>query len=287
MVFSFVLKLLAVFPPGLLYRVADILSVFITLIPNRTSRLILKNIRMCFPDLDPAEQKRLHRSTIKHFCYSIFELPAIWCWSAEKILARITQVEVCDSFEHSNKARIIIAPHLGSWELLNLWLAQETDFLCLYKPVENSSIDKFLLDSRSRNGARLLPVNSAGFRQLSIGLREGKTAMILPDQRPRKDKAQLMSRFFGHDAPTTPLVHNLCRRVDCDVFIATVVRNRSQGSFRLHIKALEHGNLAADQQQSLDYMNKEIEELIKQYPEQYQWGYSRFGLAEYHLADLY
>lgn len=257
-----------------------------TLLPNRTSRLIVKNIRMCFPNLDPVEQKRLHRTTIKHFCYLIFELPAIWCWSVDKILARITQIEICDSFENSNKARVIIAPHLGSWELLNLWLAQKSDFLCLYKPAVNTAIDKFLLDSRSRNGAQMLPINSAGFRQLSVGLRVGKTAMILPDQRPRKDKARLMSRFFGHDAPTTPLIYNLCRRVDCDVFIATVVRNRSQGNFHLHIKALEHDKLAAEQQQSLDYMNKEIEELIKQYPEQYQWGYSRFSLAEYRLAGL-
>lgn len=241
---------------------------------------------MCFPDLDPTEQKRLHHSTIKHFCYSIFELPAIWCWSADKILARITQIEVCDSFKHSNKARIIIAPHLGSWELLNLWLAQKADFLCLYKPVANTAIDKFLLISRSRNGARLLPINSAGFRQLSVGLREGKTAMILPDQRPRKDKVRFMSKFFGHDAPTTPMIHNLCRRVDCDVFIATVFRDRSQGDFHLRIKTLEHDKLATEQQQSLDYMNKEIEELIKLYPEQYQWGYSRFGLAEYRLAGL-
>ena len=287
MVFSFVLKLLAVFPPGLLYYVADILSIFITLIPNRTSRLILKNIRMCFPDLDPVEQKRLHRSTIRHFCYSIFELPAIWCWSADKILARITQIDVCDSFEHSKKARIIIAPHLGSWELLVLWLAKQNNFMCLYKPQPQLSVDQFILKARSRNGVQMLPIDSSGLRQLSRGLKQGKTAMILPDQRPRKDKVRLMSRFFGHEAPTTPMVHNLCRRIDCDVFIATLVRNRNQGDFHLHIKALEHGKIAAEQQQSLDYMNKEIEELIKQYPEQYQWGYSRFRLAEYHLAGLY
>lgn len=219
--------------------------------------------------------------TIKHTCYSVLELAAVWCWPTDKILARITSTNVCDSFAKSKKGRIIIVPHLGSWELLNLWLASQSDILCLYKPQANPSVDQFILKARSRNGAKMLPIDSSGLRQLNRGLKQGKTAMILPDQRPKKDNARVMANFFGQQAPTTPLIHNLCKRIDCDVFLATVFRERSTVSFSINLEPLQNDRLASDQQLSLDYMNGEIEKLIRRSPEQYQWGYSRFRRSTY------
>ena len=223
-------------------------------------------------------------NTIKHTCYLIFELAAVWCWPTQKILARISNIDVCDDFVGSTKCRIVIVPHLGNWELLILWLATQCNFMCLYKPQDNASLDRFIFKARSRNGATMLPIDSSGLRQLSRGLKQGKTAMILPDQRPKKDKVRLMSKFFGREAPTTPLIHNLCSRTDCDVFIAAIVRQPDKCSFKLTLKALEHKQLASQQRHSLDYMNAEIEKLIKQWPEQYQWGYVRFERSSYRSA---
>lgn len=282
MTFAIALKLFSVFPLGIQYRIADIAGLIISVIPNRTAKLINQNIRLCFADQGKKAQKNLCRMTIKHTCYSALELAAVWCWPTQKILARITSTNVCDSFAKSKKGRIIIAPHLGSWELLNLWLASQSDILCLYKPQANSSVDQFMLKARSRNGAKMLPIDSSGLRQLSRGLKQGKTAMILPDQRPKKGKARGMAKFFGQQAPTTLLIHNLCSRIDCDVFLATMFRERSTDSFSAHIEALENDRLASNQQQSLDYMNAEIEKLIRRSPEQYQWGYSRFQRSTYH-----
>jgi len=151
--------------------------------------------------------------------------------------------------------------------------------ISLYKPQTNPTVDQFVLNARSRNGAKLLPIDTSGLRQLSRGLKQGKTAMILPDQRPKKDKARIMANFFGHEAPTTPLIHNLCKRIDCDIFLATIFRESSDKAFQLNLYELDHEKLSADQQASLDYLNEQIEALIKQRPEQYQWGYSRFLLA--------
>ncbi len=279
--FSVALKLASVFPLAIQYRIADFVSLFVSAIPNRNTRLISQNIQICFVDYEDKSKKELYHKTIKHSCYSLFELAAVWCWPADKILARISGENICDSFTQSKKGRVVIAPHLGNWELLNLWLAGQSDLICLYKPRLNSSVDQFVLNARSRNGATMLPISASGLRQLSRGLRQGKTAMILPDQRPKKNKVRVMSSFFGQDAPTTPLIHNLCSRIDCDVFLATIFRERSSNSFSLNIEALDNSKLASDQQQSLDYMNREIENLIRRRPEQYQWGYARFLRSVY------
>lgn len=276
MIFARVLKLLSGLPLSTLYKIADIVSLFAWVIPNRTSRLIDQNIRLCFPGLDRKAHKTLCRNTLKQTTYTALELAAVWCWPAEKILGRITESQICEEFHQSKNGRIVIAPHLGCWELLSLWLAQDCQVISLFKPRPEDSENQFIFNARSRNGAELFPVNSSGLRQLSKGLKQKRSAMILPDQKPRKYRARIMSNFFGYPAPTTPIVHNLCSRFDCDVFIAAIFRNKDKSDFRIRIDLLDKQELGSDQQQSLDYMNSEIEKLIKHQPDQYQWGYNRF-----------
>ncbi|MDX8398884.1 MAG: hypothetical protein R8K20_01390 [Gallionellaceae bacterium] len=280
MALPLVLKTLSALSLPSLYRIADFCSLLVRLIPNKTSKVIRQNIHLCF-----AEQgtEQLYRSTIRQICYSALELAAVWCWPAEKILARIINKDICESFSQSRKARIVIAPHLGSWELLNLWLASQGDLISLYKPRSNTRVDQFVLKTRSRNGAHLVPINASGLRQLSLSLKQGKTAMILPDQRPKKKKVRVMAKFFGLDAPTTPMIHNLCSRIDCDIFLASIFRDRANASFELTLLELDHDRIAADQQSGLDYLNSEIEALIKQAPEQYQWSYRRFKPSAYRV----
>jgi len=279
--FPLALKVLSKFSLRNQYRIADFVSLLVSTIPNRTAKLIEQNIRICFPELDSRAQRQLCRETIKHSCYSAFELAAVWCWSVEKILASTVNANICTDFAESQKSRIIIVPHLGNWEILILWLAAQCDFMCLYKPQVKESVDQFILKARSRNGATMLPVDASGLKQLSRGLKLGKTAMILPDQRPKKDKTRSMSNFFGIPAPTTPMIHNLCKRMDCDVFIATAFRDVNTFRFNITVEALDLNKLTTELQSSLDYLNVAIEKIIRQEPAQYQWGYSRFKPSTY------
>ena len=65
------------------------------------------------------------------------------------------------------------------------------------------------------------------------------------------------------------------------MFIACVWRSSPPGSFRLLVEPLEHARLAADDVSSAQYMNDEIERLVRQHLEQYQWGYRRFDSSVY------
>jgi lauroyl/myristoyl acyltransferase len=76
-------------------------------------------------------------------------------------------------------------------------------------------------------------------------------------------------------------VQNLCCKIDCDVFIASACRSDPPGEFALRIRALEHARLAADETSSAQYLNDQIEALVRLQPAQYQWGYRRFQASAY------
>lgn len=277
------LELLSHLPLRAQYRLGDLGALMLRSFPNQVSRQARENIELCFADLDRGARERLYRESLSHTCYAMTELAALWCWPVDRILARITSIDVCDEFEHSRQARIILAPHLGSWEALAVWLGKNCEAIMLYKrrKRKHRAVDEFIAAARSRSGGTLVPTKKQGLRQLLVGLRQGKSVMILPDQKPGGGKARIASTFFGFSAPTTTLVQDLCSRVDCDVFLASASRSSPPGEFRLRITPLEHARLAADEASSAHYMNDSIEALVRTQPAQYQWGYRRFSAGTY------
>jgi KDO2-lipid IV(A) lauroyltransferase len=277
------LELLSLLPLRGQYRLAGLFSLVLRNTPNQISRQARENIELCFAGLEPAERRRLYRKSMDHTCYALTELAAVWCWPVERVLATITSLDICDEFNRSNRARIILAPHLGSWETLAVWLGRHCEAIMLYKrrKRKHRATDRFVLEARSRSGGTLVPTRKSGLRQLLIGLKQGRSLMILPDQRPGGGKASIPSTFFGFNAPTTTLVQDLCTRIDCDVFIASACRSDPPGEFGLRIRTLEHARLAADESSSAQYMNDQIEALVRLQPAQYQWGYRRFHASAY------
>jgi len=263
---------------------ADIFAFFVRNTTNQPSRQARANIALCFSELEDAGQQRLYRETIRHTCYAVTELAAVWCWPVEKILAQVTSIDICEEFDRSTRGRIILAPHLGSWETLVIWLGKHCDAIIMYKRRKNRRVDEFVRTARARSGGNPVPSKKHGLRKLLIGLKEGGNLMILPDQKPSASKARIDSEFFGALAPTATLVQNLCSKVECDVFLASIHRSSPPGEFALRIQPLERERLTADKTSSAQYMNDKIEHLVRQSPEQYQWAYRRFSNSAYEPA---
>jgi len=265
-----------------LYRLGDAIAFVVRYTSNRVTRQTRQNIAVCFPELGKREQKALYQNVIRHTCYALTELPALWCWPPDRVMERINTVDVCDSFGQSTRGQIILAPHIGAWETLSVWLGETTSNpMYLYKRRKNRDLDQFIIQARARTGGVPVSTKKSGLRQLLVGLKKGSCVTILPDQKPRDNKVRIESSFFALSAPTTTLVHSLCSKIDCDVFIAAVIRSSPAGEFSLSIQPLEHARLGGDQIESAQYMNDQIEHLARRFLGQYQWSYRRFSNRVY------
>ncbi|MCP4765194.1 MAG: hypothetical protein GY875_02875 [Gammaproteobacteria bacterium] len=265
-----------------LYRLGDAIAFVARYTANQVTRQTRQNIAVCFPELDSRAQKALYRDVIRHTCYALVELPALWCWTPDRVMACITGVDVCDSFRQSTRGQIILAPHIGAWETLSVWLGKSTtNPMFLYKRRKNKDLDQFIIQARARSGGVPVSTKKSGLRQLLVGLKKGSCVTILPDQKPPASKVRIDSSFFALQAPTTTLVHTLCSKIDCDVFIAAVIRSSPAGEFNLSIQPLEHARLGGEKIESAQYMNDQIEQLARRFPEQYQWSYRRFSNRVY------
>jgi KDO2-lipid IV(A) lauroyltransferase len=212
------------------YRLGRLLGLVLRYTPNQISRQTRENIELCFAELERGERRRLFRESIDHTCYSMTELGAVWCWPVERVLATITSLDICEEFDRGGKARIILAPHLGSWETLAVWLGRHCEAIMLYKrrKRKHQATDRFMLEARSRSGGTLVSTKKQGLRRLLLGLKQGKSLMILPDQRPGGGKASIAStrrrqgqhrvdvlrlQRADHDAGAEPVLQDRLRRL--------------------------------------------------------------------------
>jgi len=265
-----------------LFKIAKIIAFIAFHTKNQLSSQTTKNIKLCFPELSNSEQRNLIFESLHHTCCAFIELASLWNLPIDTVLTEIKIKNIDKHFFNSDKVNIVIAPHHGSWEMLNLWLASSGISYSLYKPARSNGVDQYVLQKRSRNNAILVPANTSGLRQLLQGLKKTKAScMILPDQRPATRTAQVDAPFYNFPAPTSLLIKRLSSKLDCDIYIASATRDLDTASYQLSIKLLEHSEFLKDDLQSATYLNESIQNIIKEQKSQYQWAYRRFNKEVY------
>ena len=155
---------------------------------TKTSNTIKLNIDICLPHLSEQEKISITRATIQNELQSYMEFFSIWGSSSHENAARVRNVLGAEHFHAAlaeQKGIVLLAPHFGTWEIMNAWFAQYTEMTIMYKPIKNEDADKFVRDARSREKANLVPTDESGIRQIFKALKLGGTTVILPDHNPK------------------------------------------------------------------------------------------------------
>lgn len=272
------IQMLSWLPLGLLRRLGSALGLLGWLVGIDSRRLITENVSLCFPDMPPDEQHRLVRSRMKHLGMLALEFCYVWHRPVDKVLASIVSVDGDDCVRQAlaeGRSVILLAPHIGNWEALGVYLADQFPVTNMYQPPDNSALEDMIVTARKRNGSKLVPTNMAGVKALLKALKKGELVGVLPDQVPPLESGEF-APFFNIPALTITLCFNLIQRTNAAVVVAYAKRSESSGQFELYFRPAHEDIYSADQQTSLAALNREVEQCALLMPEQYQWEYKRF-----------
>ncbi len=256
------------------------------LLGTREARVATRNVELVFPELDADARRRFVHESLRQTAMSLTELPKLWGAPAEALgLVRAVHGHeyLADALAR-NRGLLVAAPHLGSWELLNLWLSRQAPMVILYRVPQRPEFDAFLRTARGAFGAEPVRADPAGVRTLFRRLKEGRMVGILPDQRPKSGEGA-WGTFFGKPAKTMTLLGRLAHKSQAPVLLAWAERLPDSGGFDIHIESI--GALVADADPviSTTALNAAIERAVRLRPEQYQWTYKRFGMRR-HDGDV-
>ena len=190
-----------------------------------------------------------------------------------------------DPDSRTDKGVLLLSPHLGNWELLNMYLGAEFGLTVLYDRPRIDALEPLVRGARERSASTLLPIGPGGLRGLVQRLREGAVVGLLPDQVPARD-AGVYVDFFGKQALTINFVHRLASRHQPRVFLVCAIRN-AVGRFDICFDELTEAACGESAEVAARAMNAVIERRIASAPEQYQWSYKRFKRPAQGQPDIY
>ncbi len=211
---------------------------------------------------------------------ALFEIARIWRGDAAATLRLVHEVRGLELFEQAiagGSGVIIAAPHLGCWELLNLWICSRTPIAIVYRPPRQAALEPLLLKARGALAAEQVRADAAGVRKLYKRLHAGGVVGILPDQQPRQGEGEF-APFFGTPALTMVLLSRLAQRTGSQVLFAFAERLPHGIGYRLHFLPAPAEIAAPELPTALAALNLGVENCVRIAPAQYQWSYKRYSI---------
>ncbi len=205
------------------------------------------------------------------------ELPRLWMGRPVPVF--------WDGAEHVQAALngqrgiVFLTPHLGCFEITAQAYAQRFGvhgqaMTVLFRPPRKAWLRAVVQQSRQRPGLATAPTTLGGVKQLIKALKAGECVGLLPDQVPPQGLG-VWAPFFGQPAYTMTLSARLALQTGAAVLVAWGERLPWGNGYSIHVSPLQHG-LSADMAEAAAQINRAMEDLILQKPQQYLWGYARY-----------
>ncbi|HRW74214.1 lysophospholipid acyltransferase family protein [Ottowia sp.] len=217
------------------------------------------------------------RPAVAHAGRMAAETPRLWF--GPPVPMQWQGTEAVDAAYAARKGVVFLTPHMGCFEITAQGLAARygPDYgpiTVLYRPARQAALAPVIENARRREGLETAPTTLAGVRQMIKALRAGRAVGLLPDQVPPDGMGQWVP-FFDKPAYTMTLAARLVLQTGATPMLVWGERlPRGQG-FRLRFEPLSEP-LSADLDTAVAQINREMERLIRQCPQQYLWGYGRY-----------
>ena len=255
---------------------------------GRSRRITERNIEIAFPQLAVGSRRELARRSLCATGELAAEMGHVWLRPWARIVPQLQEVqgaELITEAQAHGRGVVVLAPHLGNWEVLGLHLATLGNTVSLYEPPKLEGLGPVIERARQRSGATLVPTRVRGLASLVQSVRRGGIAGILPDQTPAELSAGKNALFMGAPCFTGTLGVNLIRRTGALAVFGFARRVR--GGFALHYELAEAAIYDDDTALALAAMNRGVERCLRQCVEQYQWEYKRFRVRPKTGPGLY
>ncbi|WP_417582204.1 lysophospholipid acyltransferase family protein [Nitrincola sp.] len=256
---------------------------------SRVYRTTRVNLLTCFPELSDQQQQQLIQQSLEQTGQSIAEMGMSWLWPVKrtlKVIRRVHNEALITEGIAKGKGVILIAPHLGNWEILNLYLSNRYTFTAMYKPPRQKQMDNLIKRMRARLGTDMAPANVQGVRKVMKALKRSEMVGILPDQEPDVGSG-VFADFFGTPALTMSLLPQLAAQTGATVICGYAKRLDNAEGFDIYFSEAEADIALKDIVLATAAMNRSVECCVRELPAQYQWEYKRFNSRPEGAARVY
>ncbi|HWA99593.1 MAG TPA: lysophospholipid acyltransferase family protein [Pirellulales bacterium] len=260
---------------------AEFLATLGTTVIKLRRRVVEENLALAFPHATPERRREMAWHMWRHLMLMAFEtIRAPRCihetnWRQHIRLHNGTQL--CRILLDS-RPTLIVSAHFGNFELGGAFLGMlGFPTYAVARPLDNPYVGKFI--DRLRNAGRQHTVpKKGGYDQILDVLAGGGTMVFLADQYAGTKGCWV--EFFGRPASAHKAIALLSLDKDARIVVCGCRRLPGEMQFGMSVHSVfdprnpeGHGD---DVKQLTQWYTSELEEVIRQQPEQYWWVHRRW-----------
>jgi Kdo2-lipid IVA lauroyltransferase/acyltransferase len=239
------------------------------------------NLVHAFPEMSPADRRRLARRMWEHLFLLVLEVAHTPRKIHETNWRDYVQLEnqaelVRDLLD--DRPLLIVSAHLGNFEVGGYVLGiLGFPTYTVARTLDNPHLDRFVNAFRGRTGQHMIPKNG-GFDQIVDVLTRGDTMLFLADQYAGPKGCWV--EFFGRPASAHKAIALLALDYNARVSVSCARRVDRPMHFELHNYATidpQHvGNSVGTIHELTQWYTSRFEELVRHTPDQYWWLHRRW-----------
>ncbi|HEY5972911.1 MAG TPA: LpxL/LpxP family Kdo(2)-lipid IV(A) lauroyl/palmitoleoyl acyltransferase [Pseudoxanthomonas sp.] len=244
-----------------------------------------RNIALCFPELDVAQQATLVHRSFAELGIGLFEFARAW-WGSVEPMRRGLRVE---GLEHLAAARaggrgvIVISGHFTTLEIAARLMCDYAPLAGMYRPHDQGPMEWAVKRGRLRYAVAMFTREE--LRPALKHLKQGGLLWFAPDQDTRRGESVYVP-FFNRPAYSLTSTHQLARLSGAAV-IAFAHERRADGGYTLRLSPAFEDFPSKDATADTARVMAAIEAMVRKVPPQYLWIHRRFKRQPEGRGKLY
>jgi Kdo2-lipid IVA lauroyltransferase/acyltransferase len=252
-----------------------------------TQRTVIRNLRIAFPDMDPAERQRLAVAQWEQTGRTFAETAVMDRLTPASGRIDVVGAERLEAIRASGKPVVFVAGHMANIETMAAVLvASGVPVQVTYRAANNPHVDAQIVAARARYGIKLFaPKGGDGARELLAGMSRGESVALMNDQKFSEGPEVV---FFGQPVNAAPGPSRLALRFGTVIQPMSVVRLpgvRFRVTAHDPIEITPTGDRQADIAAGVQAITTFIEDRVREHPIDWFWVHKRWPDRVYAALD--
>jgi len=245
----------------------------------RSKRIIEKNLKICFKNIDQKKIKRISLGMWDNIGRTFSEYVFLNNFQKNhNHLIKLNGTKYLNEIKNSNKPVVFVSGHFANFELLGTKLNQYgIKFCAIYRPLNNIFLNPIMEYLRLKFVCPIMiKKGRSNIRELLNKIKSGYSVIIIADQRTSEGKK---IKFFNCPALTTTIPAQISLKYNCKI-VPLRMERLSYNNFEMTVyKPFEYNksnNYEKDTYNLTLGINKQLEKMILKKPEQWLWSHNRW-----------
>ena len=275
----FFLRLIAKLPFSVLYAVSDFLFFFSYYVVRYRRSLVRKNLIASFPEKTRSEISLIQREYYHNLCDYIVETLKLLNIEKADLAKRVVfkNVQILEKYKSQDQPVLLLTSHQFNWEWLltsgNLSLPVAIDYV--YQPINNNTVNRFLLTCRTRFGAHPIKRNELA-REIVKRKNVLRGVAIVADQYPGKKRDKKYLTTFLHQETAFFYGTNQLAALTQYPILYAETRKIKRGYYEVTLVELAEPPYAKNSDEIIERYVKAAEKVIREYPSGWLWSHNRW-----------